>query len=198
MTKYVIQSGGLKTAPGAAKKYFKELLDSLGNNPKILWCFFATLPDDTAIRFEKYPKLYEKDYPKGMVPVHTNATIDDFEQQVSAADVIYIHGGETEPLYDILKEYNLGNLFANKVVGTNSASSMVLSQSSWSCNHRESEDGLGIFPIKFLAHYNSDYGVGDPRGPIDWQRAYDELASYGDTSLPIYALEEGEFIVQNA
>ena len=56
-------------------------------------------------------------------------------------------------------------------------------------------DGLGLLPIKFLAHYESGYGKDDPRGAIDWQQAYKELESYGDTSLPIYAPREGEFIV---
>jgi hypothetical protein len=32
----------------------------------------------------------------------------------------------------------------------------------------------------------------DPRGPIDWQKAYEELAAYDDTSLPIHALKEGQ------
>ena len=50
-------------------------------------------------------------------------------------------------------------------------------------------------PIKFIPHYNSNYGVDDPRGPIDWQKAKDELAKYGDKALPIYALEEGDFVV---
>lgn len=58
-------------------------------------------------------------------------------------------------------------------------------------------DGLGILPIKFLAHYKSDFGASDPRGPIDWEKAYDELSKYGDTSLPIHALEEGYFVIIN-
>jgi|GEM_PF-4484139 len=41
----------------------------------------------------------------------------------------------------------------------------------------------------------SGAGDEDLRGPIDWQKAYDELAAYGDTSLPIHALKEGEFVV---
>jgi hypothetical protein len=56
-------------------------------------------------------------------------------------------------------------------------------------------DGLGILPMKFIAHYKSSYGGNDPRGPIDWDKAYSELSKYGDTSLPIHALEEGHFIV---
>lgn len=195
MTKYVIQSGGLKTHPQAARKYFAELLKGLGTKPKLLWCFFATLPDDPEIRFVKYPQMYERKYPEGVKPVHKNAQIETFEEQVKESDAIYIHGGEMEPLYDVLKNYDLKTLFDGKSVGTNSASSMILAQNTWSCSSRKVTDGLDIFPFKFIAHYKSHYGSDDPRGPIDWQRAYDELAAYGDTSLPIHALEEGEFIV---
>ena len=54
-------------------------------------------------------------------------------------------------------------------------------------------EGLGIFPIKFLAHFKSKYGEDDPRGPIDWDKAYAELKEYGEKDLPIYALEEGDW-----
>lgn len=59
-------------------------------------------------------------------------------------------------------------------------------------------DGLSILPIKFLAHYHSAYGENDPRGPINWQKAYKELSAYGDTTLPICALPEGDFRVFEA
>jgi len=35
----------------------------------------------------------------------------------------------------------------------------------------------------------------DPRGSIDWESAKKELENFGDKSLPIYALEEGEFAI---
>ena len=56
-------------------------------------------------------------------------------------------------------------------------------------------DGLGILPIKFLAHYKSEYGADDPRGPINWESALEELKNYGDTSLPVHALKEGGYVV---
>jgi hypothetical protein len=51
------------------------------------------------------------------------------------------------------------------------------------------------FYLSSSSHYQSAFGDADPRGPIDWQKAYDDLAAYGDTSLPTYALKESEFIV---
>ena len=190
-----MQSGGLKKKHEAAKAYFAELLKGLGTQPKLLWCFFATLPDDCKERFDTYTELFKPFMPPSIKPINTNANIDDFEKQVRESDAIYMHGGKLAPLKAVLKKYNLTELFAGKSVGTNSASSMVLAKHTWSCDERQLEDGLGIFPIKFLAHYKSDYGADDPRGQIDWDAAYRELAEYGDTTLPIYALEEGKFVV---
>lgn len=56
-------------------------------------------------------------------------------------------------------------------------------------------DGLGILPIKFIPHYTSDFGSGGSRGTVNWDNAYKELEEYGDKSLPIHALEEGDYIV---
>lgn len=195
MTKYIMQSGGLKNQPDAAKEYFAELLEGFGDEPKLLWCFFATLPDDCNERFEKYTKLFKPFMPESVKPVHINATIENFEKEVEQADAIYLHGGSIRPLSDVLRKYNLDEIFDDKSVGTNSASSMVLAEHAWSCDRRTPTEGLGLFPIKFLAHYKSDYGADDSRGPIDWEKAHDELINYGDTSLPMHALKEGEFII---
>jgi hypothetical protein len=51
-------------------------------------------------------------------------------------------------------------------------------------------------PIKFIPHYQADFEGADPRGQVDWQKAYNDLKAYGDKSLPIHALKEGEFIVR--
>ena len=72
---------------------------------------------------------------------------------------------------------------------------MVLAKAAWSADVREVKDCLGILPIKFIAHYDSDFGSDDPQGPIDWEAAYKELKEHYDTTLPVYALKEGEFEV---
>ena len=190
-----MNSGGLKSKPIPAKAYFAELLDGLGDTPKLLWCFFATLPDDCDVRFKKYVELFESYMPDGVHPIHENAKIKTFEEQIKQSDAVYIHGGSIAPLHDILGKYDISELFGGKSVGTNSASSMVLAEYAWSCDEREPMDGLGHFPFKFLAHFKSDYGSDDKRGPIDWEIAQRELQEYGDSSLPMHALEEGKFLV---
>ncbi|HUD11587.1 MAG TPA: hypothetical protein VMS08_04190 [Candidatus Saccharimonadia bacterium] len=94
-----------------------------------------------------------------------------------------------------MQQFDLPDIFKGKVVATNSASSDMLATHHWACDWRACADGFGILPIKFIPHYGSHFGAVDPRGPIDWRKAYEELAAYGDNTLPIHALEEGEFIV---
>jgi hypothetical protein len=195
MAKYILNSGGLKTHPEKAKKYFKELVAGLGNKPKILWCFFATLPDDCNDRFAKYTEMYKDYFPENVKPIHINADIESFEEQVKNADAIYFHGGKIKPLQDILEKYDLEKLFKGKNIGTNSASSMVLCKYAWSCDERKVFKCLNLFPIKFIAHYDSSYGSEDKRGPINWNKAIDDIKNFSDAELPIYALKEAEFII---
>ena len=90
-----------------------------------------------------------------------------------------------------MNQFDISAIFEGKVVATNSASSDMLSVAFWTCDWREVHEGFSILPIKFIPHYQSNFGDDDPRGPIDWQKAYDQLANYGDANLPILALREG-------
>ncbi len=92
-------------------------------------------------------------------------------------------------------QFDLEKIFEGKVVATSSAGSSILTTFSWTCDWRDCLEGLRILPIKFIPHFNGTYGNNDPRGPIDWENAKKELEEYGDKSLPIHALEEGDFIV---
>ncbi len=83
------------------------------------------------------------------------------------------------------------------MVAGSSAGSDALVKHFWTCDWRKCMDGLGILPVKFLPHFESDYGNNDPRGPIDWHKGYSELEQYGNTSLPIHAPHEGDFVVIN-
>ncbi|HWZ65318.1 MAG TPA: hypothetical protein VNX65_00805 [Patescibacteria group bacterium] len=112
-----------------------------------------------------------------------------FATQCVKADVIYFNGGDDYLLQYWMRQYDLTKIFTGKVVATNSASSDLLATSFWTCDWRQCMDGLGILPIKFIPHYKSNFSSDDSHGPIDWQKAYD------DVSLPIHALEEGKFVV---
>lgn len=198
MTKYVLNSGGIKRYPELKKKFHKELIKGLGDNPKFLLCNFAQAREEWEAKFQGYCDTIVEDMPRGVKPSFELALPAAFSEQCHKADIIYIHGGDDHLLQYWMRQFDFVELFKGKVVAGNSAGSDMLATHHWTCDWRACADGLGILPIKFIPHYQSSFGDSDPRGPIDWKKAYDDLATYGDTNLPIHALKEGEFIVIEA
>jgi len=195
MTKYVINSGGLRKNPEKNKLFIAEILKDLGKKPKILLCFFAQKREDWENIYQEHLADTKKILPSGINPSFDLAYPEKFIEQVKASDALIIHGGDDHLVQYWLKQFDLKNLWQDKTIATSSASSNFLVKHFWTCDWRQTMDGAGLVDIKFIPHYKSNYGADDPRGPIDWDRAYSELEKYGDTSLPIYALKEGEFIV---
>jgi hypothetical protein len=194
MTRYILNSGGISKAPDRGASFFAEIVKGLGKSGHILMCFFAQLREDWEMKFAEYSEGFQEQLPAEIKPKFELAFPDRFVQQVSNADAIYLHGGDDHLVQYWLRQFD-PKIWTGKVVATNSASSNALSSSFWTCDWRQCFDGQGVLPIKFISHFNSDYGSDDPRGPIDWEAARKELEAHGDTSLPIYALEEGEFEV---
>lgn len=196
MTKYLLQSGGLANEPEKAAVYFEELFANTPQPVKLLWCFFASKPEDYEEHLAHYQKTFKPSFPSGLLLEERLTSPETFADDVAWADVVYIHGGNFVLIEAILKNFDLPELFKDKVVGLNSASGMTLSVASWSCDTYDLKDGLGILPVKFIPHYNA---VGVPNGseltPDIWMKAKTDLEAYGDVPLPIHALEEGEFVV---
>lgn len=197
MTKYVLNSGGWRNYPDRAKEFFAEVFKDTSKKPKVLVCLFAVAREDWDPRFASSVERIQSVAPKGIAPTFELAYPATFAEQAQAADVIYISGGDDHLLQHWLKQFELPKIFGGKTVATSSASSHALSTHFWTCDWRMCLDGLGILPIKLLAHYKSSYGSTDQRGPIDWDTAYAELEKYGDHKLPIHAMEEGRFVVDS-
>lgn len=192
MTKYILNSGGLKNNIEGGKRFFTECVKDLGENPKVLLCLFACAREYWEKKFKELK--HNELYPEGVNPIYDLAFPDKFEQQIKNSDIVYIYGGDDFLLQSWFNNFNIPKIFDGKVVATNSASSNYFSKHFFTCDWRKCMDGSGILPIKFIPHYQSSFGSKDPRGLIDWDKAYKELSEYGDKSLPIYALKEGEYI----
>lgn len=195
MTKYVLNSGGIKNEPQLKKQFHQELIKGLGDTPKFLLCNFAQGREYWEAKFQGYSDAIAEDMPDSVKPSFTLAMPGEFVKQCSEADVIYFHGGDDHLLKYWMGQFDMPVLFKDKVVATNSASSDMLATHYWTCDWRQCGDGFGILPIKFIPHYQSAFGADDPRGAIDWEKARQELSDYGDKSLKIYTLKEGEFEV---
>ncbi len=198
MTKYVVNSGAVGKYREKAEKFFAEIVKDLGKNPKIVICLFAILRENWEEKFQEDLEEIPPYLPQGISATLELAMPDTFAQQVKSCDVVYIHGGDDVLVQYWLRQLNAPHVWEGKVVATNSASSDALAKYFWTGDWRRIMEGLGILPIKMLPHYQSNYGATDPRGPIDWEKAHQELAEYKEKDLPLYALEEGDFVVFTA
>jgi len=196
MTKYVLNSGALKKYPEKGQAFLAEIVKGLGPNPKMLICLFAQAREDWEDKIGGYKDLMGN-APQGVSVSFELAFPDKFEEQIKRSDIVYIHGGDDDLLEYRFSKFDLPKIWEGKVVATSSAGSNLVVKQYWTCDWRVCREGRGVVPIKFIPHFDSDFGATDPRGPINWQQAYEELKNYGDKSLPIHALEEGDFIVIN-
>jgi hypothetical protein len=195
MTKYILNSGGARNYPELKKKWHLEIVKNLGSSPRFLICNFAQAREYWELKFADYSNSIRQDMPIGVSLIIELAMPDIFVAQCQRSDVIYFPGGDDHLLQYWIKQYDYPKLFDGKVIVTSSASSNMLAKHYWTCDWRQCGDGFGVLPMKFISHYKSNFGSGDPRGLIDWDKAYKELSDFGDPSLPIHALKEGEFIV---
>lgn len=196
MTKYILNSGNAKNFPEKEKAYVEEILDGLGREVQILYCLFAQPREDWEIKYVEYCQKFQKVAGEEIKLNFDLAFPKKFEEQIVKSDVIMIQGGDDYLLQFWLGKFDLSKIWEGKVVATSSAGSDALTNSFWTCDWRECQEGLNILPIKFIPHYKSQtYGKDDPRGPIDWEKAHAELTEYGDKTLPTYALAEGDFVV---
>jgi peptidase E len=203
MTKYILQSGNVSAYPEKLKKYNEEVFRDFlsgGKNEKsedepvkVLFNFFSQKREDWEVKYKNYDKHLKESV---NLKLETKMAMpDEFVEQCQWADVIIIAGGDDELLQHWMLKFNIPKIWEGRVVTGGSAGADFLVNSFYIADWRTVKEGLGIFPIKFIPHYKSDFGKDDPRGPVDWQRAYEELENYGDKSLPIYALEEGDFVI---
>ena len=197
MIKYILNSGGIRKNPEGGKRFFAEAVKGLGNNPKVLICCFAQPREDWEKKFDENVKMILNFSEGKFHPVFELAFPLNFEQQIKDSDVIYINGGDDNLVQYWLRKFDIPKIFEDKVVAANSAGSSLFTKYFWTCDWRQCMDGFGILPIKFLPHFKSNFGYDDPRGSIDWDKAYEDLKNYKE-DLPIYAPKEGEFIVINS
>jgi peptidase E len=84
------------------------------------------------------------------------ATEADFEQQLQAANAVYIHGGNTPTLLAILKNYeNLKDKFEDKTIAGSSAGAYALVTHCTTHTEEHLRGGLAILPIRLVCHFES-------------------------------------------
>lgn len=198
MIKYILVGGYVPNAKDEGRAFCEELVKDIDKKPvKILDCLFARpiniweekIKEDN-IFFSKYIKDFEVEL----------ADPNNFTEQVKQSDVIYLRGGDTTLLMNLLSK-NTGwdkGLHDKVLVGTSAgAEAIARYYYDYVLEIPRVREGLNFLPIKFISHFGSHYFDGREQN-IDWHKAMKDLSEYKENELPVRALAEGEFIVINS
>ena len=94
------------------------------------------------------------------------ATEENFLEGCDWADVIFLSGGRTVNILNVLKKFqNLDQVFKDKIIAGDSAGANALGHSFYSRKTKEINAGLGIIPFKIIVHYAED--MGNPLAEIE-------------------------------
>lgn len=185
MTKYILHGGYTRIKNKSNEMFFKEILSSFKSKAKILLVLFAKSKDKWPVLEKREVDHLTKSRPDLKLEFEiANENPDTFERQIKHADVIYILGGENEPLQKILRRIsNLKSLLEGKVIVGSSAGAYALSTYFYTHENKGIFEGLGILPIKTLAHYSKKL-----------ENKLEELKNYKE-HLKTYPIEETKYIV---
>jgi len=152
-TKFIL-SGGYAGKPNKENdKFFREILNIKKNKLNILLVYFAKNIED----YERVTNEDKYQFNRNKNGKHLTfevATENDFENQVKKSDIIYLHGGKTLKLFEVLKKQkNLSELLNCKIIAGESAGAYVLSSCFYSKSEKGIFKGLGFVPVKTICHY---------------------------------------------
>src|SRR4051812_19437712 len=116
MTKYVLNSGGLRNEPEKSRLFLAEIVKGLGNNPKMLVTLFAQGREYWEGKFAQYQNELNDFAPEGIRLTFELAFPDKFEEQVIANDIVYIHGGDDHLVRYWISKFDVPKIWEGKVV----------------------------------------------------------------------------------
>jgi peptidase E len=194
MTKYILVGGYPHKAADGGKAFAEELVHGINQPVKLLDCLFARSQDNWPKAFEQDKEFFSKHLPNVRFEIEL-ANPSSFIEQVKWADAVYIRGGTNELLLvAFLKQgSDLWSALEGKTLAGSSAGANAISKYYYGLDDLTFEEGIGLLPIKTIVHWQSDYNAPN----INWESAYEGMKEFGDKSLPICTLKEGEFMVLN-
>ncbi len=185
MSKYILVGGYVHKAEDGGKAFMEELVKGFNKPVKILDCVFAD-PEQAEEKFKQDQERFSKFISDFTLEL---ATPEKFLEQLKECDAVFFRGGETDILIDTLNKCgDWVPLLQGKTVAGTSAGAMMLAKYSHALEQNKIMDGLGILPVKVIAHWQSDIYE------VKWDEALTMLKEYKE-DLPTYTLKEGDYIV---
>lgn len=190
MTKYVLVGGYPSQGTGHGQDLCLELVSGFFTRPiKILDCVFAVSPTDQANVYDRDQRFFARHLHPGSF-VMQRAVETEFLAQTDWADVVWIKGGETDPLMKILQRFpKWAEHLDGKTVGGTSAGAYALATHYHELDRMRVGDGLGLVPVSVAAHWRSPVYA-----DLNWDEVKHQLEMV-NPKLPLALLKEGEFLV---
>jgi peptidase E len=186
-TKYILH-GGLAENTVFKQDFYDEIIRDLPKKKiQILYVPFAKEKNKWQDAYQKHIEQFAKAFPRKEIEVIlADENSETFLDQTHTADIIYLSGGNTVNILEVLQKIPqdiLINHLNDKVVVGSSAGVNVLSKYYYSAHRQQIEEGLGILPIKVFCHYTEEK---EPK--------LEELEAYRE-HLTSFALPEDYFVI---
>lgn len=154
-TKFILHGGFTSAKNDLNAGFYKEMSRYVSDGANILLIYFSR--DD-----EDYDRVFEQDSSRiveqagGKKLAIMRASKDNFMEEVEKADVLYMRGGKTEKLLNVLKQHpDFGQAIVGKVVAGSSAGAYILAKYYHSVSRGGVHEGLGLLPVRVVCHYKS-------------------------------------------
>ena len=182
--------GSPQSASDEGVAFCEEIVAGFSEPVKILDCLFARSPEKWERAFSEDKEFFTRCLPNTNFEMQL-ADSNQFSEQIRLNDVLYIRGGTTLTLLNALKKIDRWQtLLEGKTIVGLSAGTNVLSRYYYGLDSLKIEEGLGLVPVKVIAHWRSNYNAPN----VDWDKTYLDLESHKE-NLRLIALAEGEFTV---
>lgn len=186
MTKYILAGGCDRLYP----EYFTQLVRVIQTevaHPKLLSCWFSNHADEADERFPAYREQMLKFFAEGTEIVKAEKAT--FIEQVADADVVYLHGGHTDVLFEAMAAYDdLESVFEGKIIVGSSAGANYLARVGFSPGKNTPLD------IAVVVHYGSMGFNGRTYEPEFWDEAVKRTREHSGSDQ-VLLLPEGSFSV---
>lgn len=183
MTKYILHGGNTREINADNNSFFREITLGTTGNTLVLLNYFAREDDEIKTCAEQDKKRFLENSENKNLAFEI-AQKENFIEQLSNADIMYIRGGETSKLIKEMSPIkDIKKLFENKTIAGSSAGVYVLSKYYWENDTDIFAKGLGIFNFKALCHYEPE------RNHI-----VKKLMQYGEP-LPLLTLANYKWVV---
>lgn len=159
MTKYILHGGYTSEDNSLNDKFFKEITRELEGEINILLVYFASEESEYESKFRQDKEKFLTNSENKNLRFEI-ANEYDFIEQIKRSNVIYIRGGDTFKLLEILKSYpEFPGAIEGKTVTGSSAGVYVLSRIFYSRTKERIFKGLDILPIAVACHFKGDQNV---------------------------------------